>query len=553
MPFRTSRRVRAISLLAATAAVGSVTLNSPAQALIGDTVAANTYTFTAKIQIGDGDTARACTGTLVNNQWLLTAASCFADDPAQSETVTAGPPKLKSVATIGRTDLTTTAGQVRDITQLVPREDRDLVLAKLATPVSGPSFLHPAATAPAAGEALKGTGYGRTGDTWVPDSLHAGDFTVGAVDTTNVSIDGAPVCKGDTGAPVFREKNGRPELVAIASRSWQGGCLGSEETRTGAVASRVDDIRAWITESTASTLNVWNLQMLTKTSTGLYHAMRNSNGDWTSFANVETVAGPVDDIQFAADAAIKGKNYVFAVGGDGHLYQANRRVTGGWAAFRDLTAELGDKPGLTRIAVTSTGTGLALVGLANGRVYHATQDASEVWSKWGDVTAKLGVLGNATQVTVAHTSGGQTQVGVAADGKAYQGIRASDGTWSSSWTRVHDLGTGLTSAVNGLSFASVAGDLQVVITSVTGEKKHAIRKADGTWSKFGDLGDELGRDTTVGVDATVVNGELQAAVVTTDGKIKHTVRHADGKWDATEQVVGYPGTPGTVAVTGSSQ
>ncbi len=553
MPLRTTRRVRAISLLAATAAVGSLTLASPAHALVGDVTAGNTYTFTAKIQIGEGDTSRACTGTLVNNQWMLTAASCFADDPAQSETVTAGAPRLKSVATIGRRDLTTAAGQVREITELVPREDRDLVLAKLATPVSGPSFLHPTATAPVAGETLKGAGYGRTADTWVPDSLHTGDFTVGAVDTANVSIDGTPVCKGDTGAPVFREKDGRPELVAIASRSWQGGCLGSDETRTGAVATRVDDLRVWITESTASTLNVWNLQMLTKTSTGLYHSMRNSNGDWTSFGNVQTVAGAVEDIQFAAHAAIKGKNYVFAVGGNGHLYQANRRVTGGWAAFRDLTAELGDKPGLTRIAVTSTGTGLALIGLANGRVYHATQDASEVWSKWGDVTAKLGVLGNATQVTVAHTSGGQTQVGVAADGKAYHGIRNSDGKWSDGWDRVHDLGTGLTSAVNGMSFASVGSDLQVVITSVTGEKKHAIRKASGSWSKFGDLGDELGRETITSVDAAAVNGELQAAVVTTDGKIKHTVRHADGKWDATEVVVGYPGASQTVALTGSTK
>ncbi|MFF2732038.1 trypsin-like serine protease [Streptomyces sp. NPDC058008] len=550
MPFRTSRRMRAISLLAATAAVGSVTFTSPALAVIGDAVTGSTHTFTAKVQIGDAATGRACTGTLVNNQWLLTAASCFADDPAA---LVAGAPPVASTATIGRTDLTTTAGQVRAITQLVPRADRDLVLARLATPVSGPSFLHPATTAPAAGESLTGAGYGRTADTWVPDSLHAGALTVGTVEATTVSVDGTPLCKGDSGAPVFRERNGRPELVAVASRSWQGGCLGSEETRTGAVASRVDDIRTWITESTASTLNVWNLQMLTKTSTGLYHSMRNSNGDWTSFGNVQNAAGTVEDIRFAADAAIKGKNYVFAVGGNGHLYQANRRVTGGWAAFRDLTAELGDKPGLTRVAVTSTGTGLALIGLADGRVYHATQDANEVWSKWGDVSAKLGVLGNATQVTVAHTSGGQTQVGVAADGKAYHGIRNSDGTWSDRWGAVHTLETGLTSAVNGMSFASVAGDLQVVITGVSGEKRHAIRKADGTWSKFGDLGDKLGRDTTVGIDATAVNGELQAAVVTTDGRIKHTVRHADGKWDAIEQVVGYPGTPESVALTGSTQ
>ncbi|MFF7366059.1 trypsin-like serine protease [Streptomyces sp. NPDC008125] len=535
-------------LLAAAVSAGALT-GLPAYAMDGDAAASGASTYTAKIDVGG---VRACSGTLINNQWLITAASCFVDDPIQATTLAAGAPKLKSTATIGRTKLAETTGQVREITELIPRTDRDLVLAKLASPVSGPSFLHPATSAPTAGEALKSAGYGRTKDSWVPNALHVGALAVGSVEATTVSIDGTPICKGDTGSPVFREVNGRPELAAIATNSWQGGCLGTDETRTGAVASRVDDIRAWITENTASTLNVWYMQMLTKTSTGLYHSMRDSNGDWTGFGNVQNAAGTIQDIAYAADAAIKGKNYVFAVGGNGHLYEANRRATGGWDAFRDLTTELGDKPGLTRVAVTSTGTGLALIGLADGRVYHATQDANEVWSKWGDVSAKLGFLGNATQVTVAQTSGGETQVGVAADGKAYHGIRKSDGTWSTDWGSVSGLSTGLTAKVNGMSFASVAGDLQVVITSVTGEKKHAIRKADGTWSKFGDLGDELGRDITTGIDATAVNGELQTAVVTTDGKIKHTVRHADGSWDATEQVSGFSGTLQSIALTGST-
>ncbi|MGF1344560.1 trypsin-like serine protease [Streptomyces flavovirens] len=543
-----SRSAWAAALLTAAISAGTLT-GVPAQAMDGDAAASGASTSTAKVDVGG---VRACSGTLINNQWMITAASCFVDDPAQATTLAAGAPKLKTTATIGRTDLTRTTGQVREITQLIPRTDRDLVLAKLASPVSGPSFLHPATTAPVAGETLKTAGYGRTKDTWVPNALHTGTLTTGPVETTAIGIDGTPICKGDTGAPVFREKNGRPELAAIATNSWQGGCLGSDETRTGASASRVDDIRAWITENTASTLNVWNLQMLAKTTSGLYHSMRNSNGDWTSFGNVLNAAGTIEDLEFAADAAIKGKNYVFAVGGNGHLYQANRRATGGWEAFRDITAEVGDKPGLTRVAVTSTGTGLALIGLANGRVYHATQDANEVWTKWGDVSGKLGVLGNATQVTVAHTSGGETQVGVAADGKAYHGIRKSNGSWSADWGSVSGLATGLTAKINGMSFASVAGDLQIVLTAADGNKKHATRKAAGTWSTFGDLGDELGRDTTIGVDATAVNGEFQAAVVTTDGKIKHTLRHADGKWDATDQVVGYPGTVESIALTGST-
>ncbi|MCX4852082.1 trypsin-like serine protease [Streptomyces sp. NBC_00893] len=532
-----------------TAVVSASTLIGPsAQALDGETGSAGENTFTAKIDVGG---ERACSGTLVNNQWLITAASCFTEDPAQATSLPAGAPKLKSTATIGRANLTSTVGEIREITQLVPRADRDLVLARLASPVYGLSFLHPASAAPTAGESLKGAGYGRTKDTWVPDTLHSAAFTAGAVEATSVTIDGTPVCKGDSGAPVFREKDGRPELAAIVTNSWQGGCLGSDETRTGAMASRVDDIRAWLTENTASTLNNWNLQMLARTSTGLYHAMRNSNGDWTGFGDVQKVAGSIEDVAYAADAAIKGKNYVFAVGGDEHLYEANRRPTGGWEAFRDITDEVGSKPGLTSVAVTSTGSGLALIGLASGRVYHAAQGADEKWSKWGDVSAKLGVLGNATQVTTAQTSGGDTQIGVVADKKAYHATRYSDGTWSA-WGHISNLPTGL-DAINGMAFAGTGSDLQIILTSPTGDKKHATRAdTTGSWSAFGSLGSRLGNEPTISVDAASVTREFQAAVVTADGKIKHILRHDNGKWDAVEQVAGYPGTPAGVALTGSA-
>ncbi|MFD9601976.1 trypsin-like serine protease [Streptomyces sp. NPDC059970] len=123
MPVRPTRKVRVISLLAAAAAAGALTLTTPAQAVIGDAVADNTYTFTAKIDVGG---VRACSGTLLNNQWMVTAASCFTEDPAQFASLPAGAPALKSTATIGRTNLIGTTGEVRQITQLIPRTDRDL-------------------------------------------------------------------------------------------------------------------------------------------------------------------------------------------------------------------------------------------------------------------------------------------------------------------------------------------------------------------------------------------------------------------------------------------
>lgn len=537
-----------MAALLTTVVSGAVMTGSAAQATGGDAAAAGTNSFTAKIDIGG---VRACTGTLLNNQWVITATRCFADDPALPSTVKAGAPTLKSTVTVGRTDLTDTTGEVRQITQLVPHPDRDIVLAQLDAPVYSISYLHPSTKAPTTGESLLGAGYGRTKDTWVPDQLHTAAFTAGTIADATVEIDGTPVCKGDTGAPVFRTVNGRNELAAVTSLSWQGGCLGSDETRTGAAAIRVDDIRPWITATTTTTAGVWHAQLLTRTTTGLYHSIRDSNGDWTGFGDVQKVAGSIEDIAYAADAAIKGKNYVFAVGGDGHVYEANRRNTGGWDPFRDITPDLGDKPGMTRVAVTSTGTGLALIGLADGRVYHAIQNPDETWTKWGDVSAKLGILGNATQVTVTQTSGGNTHVGVVADKKAYHAVRYSDGTWSD-WGRITLLPTAPTSALS-MAFAGTGGDLQIVLSTTDGITKHAIRDADGHWSTFGDLTSRLGQQPLSSLAAAPVNGEFQMAAVTPDGTIEHTLRHANGKWDAVDQPTGYPGVSSQVALTGSTQ
>ncbi|MGW1813045.1 trypsin-like serine protease, partial [Streptomyces sp. NPDC002125] len=240
--------MRAVSLLAATAAAGALTLASPAQAVIGDAVADGTYAFAVQIQIGAGDTSRACSGSLVDPQYVLTASSCFAAAGQPAFPIAAGAPAEKATATIGRTDLTGTGGKVVEITELVPRADRDLVMAKLATPVTDVAPAVLAATGPTAGETLQAAGYGRTADAWVPDRLHAGAFTVTQADATTVAIarDGGSICKGDAGGPALRVIDGRTELVAVHSASWQAGCLGSDETRSGAVETRLDDITEWV-------------------------------------------------------------------------------------------------------------------------------------------------------------------------------------------------------------------------------------------------------------------------------------------------------------------
>lgn len=141
-----------------------------------------------------------------------------------------------------------------DVLEVVPRDDRDLALVRLVTPVT---TLQPAVRAPglpAAQSDLSAAGFGRTTTEWVPDKLHAGAFTLTASTPTGLEITGkgtTALCKGDTGGPLL---NTDGQIIGVNSRSWQGGCLGapSAETRTGALSARVDDLSTWIQQAQAA-------------------------------------------------------------------------------------------------------------------------------------------------------------------------------------------------------------------------------------------------------------------------------------------------------------
>ncbi|MFD9025565.1 trypsin-like serine protease [Streptomyces parvulus] len=249
MPHRRPVRLAAlvVSVLSASAALAA----APAVAVTGPAVAdADTSrAYTAQLTVGDHD--RGCSAVLVDTEWLLTAASCLVDDPAQSLAVPAGKPASKVTATIGRADLTGTAGAVREVVELVPRSDRDVVLARLNRPVTNVAPVALATTAPATGEELTLAGYGRTQSEWSPLKLHTGAFSVDAADATTATVtgkDGVATCMGDTGGPLVRTVGGTKQLAALASRSYQGGCFGIDaaETRTGGVVTRVDDLGSWV-------------------------------------------------------------------------------------------------------------------------------------------------------------------------------------------------------------------------------------------------------------------------------------------------------------------
>ncbi|WP_420719595.1 trypsin-like serine protease, partial [Streptomyces sp. NRRL S-481] len=93
-----SRPVRLAALGASLLMCGAV----PAAAVTGPSTPASETTYAYAAQVIVGDHHRGCSGALVGAEWLMTAASCFVDNPAAGLAVPAGKPQRKTTATIGR-------------------------------------------------------------------------------------------------------------------------------------------------------------------------------------------------------------------------------------------------------------------------------------------------------------------------------------------------------------------------------------------------------------------------------------------------------------------
>jgi hypothetical protein len=204
--------------------------------------------FVARVSVGD----RLCTGALVTPEWVVTAMSCLAADGGS---VTAGRPPSPTRVTVGRPDLATSTGRVVDVGWLLPRDDRDLVLARLTTPVTDVTPAVVATRPVTTGTLLQVAGFGRTGTEWAPEQLRTATFAVTDSADGRLTLSGhhpaeATACRGDAGGPVFHAVRARAELVALTSSGWQGGCLAETETRTGVTATRLDDIADWIATHT---------------------------------------------------------------------------------------------------------------------------------------------------------------------------------------------------------------------------------------------------------------------------------------------------------------
>lgn len=239
------RRLGTVAAVVAVVLSSTAVFAAPAGAVTGD---ASTNGSGAVVKLGN--TSGACSGVLVSAQWVLTSATCFPNATPYA------PPAEATTATLGRANLATgTDGHVVAVAELIPQPGRPITLARLATPVPDVLTASLATTPPQAGDSVFIAGYGRTAAEWVPDQIHYATVTVDTVDATTLAISsttGPTTCKGDAGGPAWRTTAAGDELLGLHDSSWQGGCLGESETRTGATEIRVDDLHDALTQQITS-------------------------------------------------------------------------------------------------------------------------------------------------------------------------------------------------------------------------------------------------------------------------------------------------------------
>ncbi|WFE53165.1 trypsin-like serine protease [Micromonospora sp. WMMD1155] len=184
---------------------------------------------------------RQCTATLVSPRWLLTAASCFADNPVAPVVNEAKAPEGSRAVLPGK--------GVVAVDWVSPQPGRDVALARLVTAVDGVTPLTVATVPAIPGVSVPAVGFGQTATDRLTDTQRIANVTFSATTATTLSAPTGPqICQGMAGAPVL--VGGK--VAAVLSQAGQEGCLDVTGAGSAVTGARVDDLPTWVSAITTT-------------------------------------------------------------------------------------------------------------------------------------------------------------------------------------------------------------------------------------------------------------------------------------------------------------
>jgi hypothetical protein len=84
----------------------------------------------------------------------------------------------------------------------------------------------------------------------------------------------------------------------------------------------------------------------------LWHTVRNTNGTWTPFGDVEGQAGDRGSFVDVDCARVAGSLHVARVTSDGRLWHTVRRPNGTWTPFGDVEGQAGERGVFRNVSAT---------------------------------------------------------------------------------------------------------------------------------------------------------------------------------------------------------
>jgi hypothetical protein len=246
------------------------------------------------------------------------------------------------------------------------------------------------------------------------------------------------------------------------------------------------------------------LHVLVAKTPSLLHTIRHADGTWQRFGNVNDATGFDGELLSPFCAAIGDELHVCAKSGL-RIVHTIRHADGSWD-------DVGVLPPGPVVAQAGQAAACALAGelhvfaAENIMLGHTVRHRNGHWDPWGDISpairnkpAFIIALAAATVDTEIHVA----VIGTADDARVtgvintvYHALRRIGGAWTPFASVFRETGNpGIPS--QGIAVAGVNEELHLAFTTITQPYLwHAIRHADGTWTRFGDVPAATGRPGT---------------------------------------------------------